>query len=321
MNLNFKFYLNEGLIKLPEKAFKEGQTKIVSDLASFLVTELSSVKHAEVKKVIDHVKSVASKHAAQVRHLVKKTHSKFKLEISKEDLPEKYRKLGPEVLGKVELDLDWKVKGRLVKHKASGLYDDSNDGKVIIGIAKFIDSDWKKKAVEYVMKADKGFESRIKLSDVLIDEFDALLEQILGTFEHELTHYVQFKILRAAHEKQIGGLGKSHAKDNQKDEYYNSQVEFDPQIKSAIAKFHRMEKDNLDAKMDGNRRLWIDIFVGAKKIPRPAKPSFLDIVSNEKYGGFVKPSDFFLSLKKVSENRWKKAIKLFTQELQKRYPE
>ena len=81
-----------------------------------------------------------------------------------------------------------------------------------------------------------------------------------------------------------------------------------------------MEKDNLESKLDGSRRFWVDIFIGAKSIPRAAKPSMLDLLNNEKYGGFVHPSDFFLSLKKHSPDKWKKAVKIFTQELDKRFP-
>ena len=325
--MSFKIFVTEGMIKLPEKMFKDGETKIVADLCSFVITELSPFKSdPDVHKFIDHVKSTASKYSAPLRFLKKKIRSKFKIELSLESLPEKYRagfekpdvfKDTPPKKLKLELDLDWTQKGRLTDKSAGGFFKNTEAGKIVVGIGSLVDLDFKRTvSLNNHLKRAGG---KSHLYNELMDLFDPRLDRILLTFEHELTHYVQYKALHKLSAVQTYGADEAAQTSRikgKKDAYYNSQVEFDPLIRTSLGEFHRMERDNIEAKMKGTRRGWIDIFVGAKAIPTQK----FEMIRSEKHGGFIEPSEFFLSLKKHSPDKWKKAVKLFTQELERRYP-
>lgn len=310
--ITFGRYLVEGLIKLPEKMLKDGQSKIASDICSYVSTELGATSRIhdsdaeDVKKMIAHVKELAAQYNAPIRHLKKKTRSKYKIDLDIADLPTSYKKntqIEKEAL-KLELDIDWDhYQGRLKSLKADASYSDSKGGKIVMGIGSITTMHW-----ETVLKYP-----------AFVDLFDNRLERIMLNFEHELTHYVQYKVLgdamndRFADKREIDG-GRSDA-------YYNKDLEFDPLIKSAIGTYRRYEKDNLEAKLAGGRREWVEFFIGTKSVPRELAYKLKQgLISGEKYGGFVVPSEFFLSLKKHQPDKWKKAIKLFTQELDKRYP-
>jgi hypothetical protein len=309
--IQFKIFLSEGMIKLPVKMFKEGERLIVSDICSYVITDLEKYKREpDVHLFSEHVKKVASQHAAPLRSLKKKTRSKFKIKLSLEGLPEKYREgFGSDK--NLDLDLDWVRKGRLTDLGAGGSYKDTEAGKIVIGIFPIIELELEKKVALNKKREEEG-KKNAHLYSEMVDLFDRRLDRILLSFEHELTHYVQYKALSKLSDKQTGH--SEHP--GKRDAYFNSQIEFDPLIRSALGEFHTMEKDNDEAGMKGSRRDWIAIFVGSKSIPSQK----FAMARSEKYGGFIEPSDFFLSLKKHSPDKWRKAVKLFTQEIEKRYP-
>ena len=292
--MTFKNFLTEGFIKLPEKMFAEGKQKIVEAVCSSLLSEIDSIEDAD--DLIKHVKTVASKHAATVKKIVSKpTRNLIKLKKVYSDLPAAYKK-NVEGVKDANLTLVWKHSGVLKNINGSGAYRNTEHGTITIGIYAITEFNWTK-AIKNVGQSD------------CIKMFDERLEKIFLTFEHELTHYVQYKILPNNDSK--GSAGEL----NKNDAYYNSPKEFDPLIRTAIGQYRGYENDNLDIGMKLNRSSWIGAFVGT--IPFK-KGVVSDLPSKEV--GYVTPSSFFLSLKKNDEQKWKKAIKLFTQELEKRYP-
>lgn len=109
-------------------------------------------------------------------------------------------------------------------------------------------------------------------------EFDSNIEVASSTGDHELSHFFQDRVLNAA------GEG----------------VEFDPQLKTELGAFKRLVKHNAGLGVKDDRRA-LEVFVGNK--------------GPDAFWGSVTPATFFMDLKKKDETRWRKAVKLFTQNL------
>lgn len=157
---------------------------------------------------------------------------------------------------------------------------------------------------------DGGRRKMLRMLAVLNDRFT----RIEGTLEHELTHYIQFKVFGGVSDKQIAGNGKSNPTDDARTQdsskYYTSQVEFDPQIKSHAKNAIVTIRANKRTKgMEG--LTWKDVAlvaVGEKK----AK----DVINDKQLPNWTMLADeekFFAHLKKVDKEQWKKAVKLFMQ--------
>lgn len=118
------------------------------------------------------------------------------------------------------------------------------------------------------------------------------VDDLLGYLEHELTHLVQYKILRAKHEDQVSNNSYDDAAD---DKYYGAQLEFDPLIKS-----ERNRLKSIIANRYSNK---------PKSVIRDA---FICVIPRPDWMDEHHISEFFSSLKRQDLQRWKKAVKLFT---------
>jgi predicted RNA-binding protein Jag len=308
--IGFSRFLNEGLIKLPQKMFDEGSTYLVSKICSYPLTEIKSLGDLNdfQKQIQDHLEDVAKKYKAKIQYTRKMNHTTVKLKRVYDDLPEKYRTHAQEFKSGLTLYVDW-IHGKEFQTK-NGYFRKSGEGMIGVSIWPIVKYDWKRH-VKNVSKQEHV--------ETICHYIDSYVTRILDSFEHELTHFVQFKIL--PHSEKQFSKGDNYRTDRHanKSGYSTSKAEFDPILRNEISKYMRIEKENLEIKMSKSKRsAWISCFVGAKPYKPDPKKDMLDLPDSEV--GYVKPSDFFLNLKKHSESRWKLACKLFTQEVEKRSP-
>lgn len=132
--------------------------------------------------------------------------------------------------------------------------------------------------------------------DALFSDFNAALiarriRDGVEAIEHELTHGVQFHVLKKLHADQVKGPNVSGGKRD--DRYLQDPTEFDPQIKTNVRHFRsRVEAAKLTADSRKTRALFDE---------------------------WVKSNDFLNSIKKLSMSKWRKAIKLIWTDYDKRY--
>ena len=142
-------------------------------------------------------------------------------------------------------------------------------------------------------------------------EASRVINHTLGTVEHELTHAVQSMVLHLLHPSQydpmtggksIRGLRKGQAK---QEKYFTSALEFDPWVKSSIRELkglfgkHKASTEK-DKKEVFTRYVYGDVL--SKDVSK---------ADNKKYDR----SSFFKSLKRSDPDKWKKAVKLLSQEV------
>jgi hypothetical protein len=302
--MKFSTYLTEGLIKLPSKMFDEGNSYIVSQICSYVLAEVKKIENSTdfVTKFEDHVKEIAKKYNAVIKPSRKMSHTKMVLKKCYDDLPDKYKSAAKRYEKGLTLWIDWEKKGEFTDK--NGYFRNTDEGIIGVSIAWVVRSDWK--VLVSIIKSESELKERC-------DRFDDHIDKILGTFEHELTHFVQYKIL-PNREKQFT---KNVTIASKLEAYLNSKVEFDPTLRSEVRSYVRQEKENLEIKMDKSKRsTWISYFVGALKHKLDPKKVTFDLPDD--LIGYIKPSEFFLGLKKHSEKKWKLACKLFNQEVEKR---
>lgn len=118
------------------------------------------------------------------------------------------------------------------------------------------------------------------------------VDELLGFLEHEVTHLVQYRILRQKSEQQVHDNDYDEAAD---DRYMTAQVEFDPLIKSSKKELLTLQRNRY--------------FDKSKTIVRDA---FLSVIPTPEWMRQSDVSGFFDSLKRNDVRRWRKAVKLFT---------
>jgi hypothetical protein len=133
----------------------------------------------------------------------------------------------------------------------------------------------------------------------------------LGIIEHETTHAVQSMVLYLLHPSQydsttggksVKGLRKGQAK---QEKYFTSNIEFDPLIKSSARELKGLF-GKYNAVSDKDKK---DLFI---------KYTFSDVASKGVSKADNKDfnrSSFFKSLKRSDPDKWKKAVKLLSQEV------
>ena len=137
-------------------------------------------------------------------------------------------------------------------------------------------------------------------------EISRSINNTMGIVEHELTHAVQAMVMWLLHSKQYdpdtGGksAGRLPKKEAKKDQYFTSDIEFAPTLKSSV----RELKSLFDKNKEKDKK---EIF---------SKFTYSDVPSN----GINKAnedgrSSFFKSLKRSDPDKWKKAVKLLSQEV------
>jgi hypothetical protein len=112
----------------------------------------------------------------------------------------------------------------------------------------------------------------------------------LGSIEHELSHFIQHHVLALLHLDQVKGEGSDEPS---KDDYFTSNIEFDPLVKSAIRDFRVIAEKGRVTGHHGQTRALFD--------------------------GWAEQNGFLSALKRSSEAKWRKAIKLIWAEYEKRY--
>ena len=306
----FSNFLTEGMIKLPSSMFKEGVSYIVSQACSYALTEIAKVEKEystdESKKIEDHIKSIAKKYDAVIKTTRKMEYTKTVLKKVYDDLPEKYKASAKEFKKGLTLYVDWD-KSKMFTTR-NGYFRNNDEGIIGVTIFPVIKYNWVKN-IKNLHSNDPR--KRQMFCKEVCDWFSEKIERFIGSYEHELTHFVQFKIL--PNEKHFN---KSKEYNSDADAYYNSSVEFDPTIRDCVKKYLKQEKENLSIGMSKNRSFWISIFVGSVQHKVDPKKDMLDLPDDK--SGYVTVDDFFKSLKSKNEKRWKLAVKMFTQEVEKK---
>lgn len=291
--------LREGLIKLPQnlrgEIVKFFVRMYLAHYQDWIEEELVGKEYYEAKKLADDVANEYDVSVGEDDIKRLSTWVKEKFVLTADDVPyaDKLKKIYPnfvEELGlpiKVTIVLDY-------GHQpvANELADfDPNDNTIRI-------------AMPNVHLAHPTTEHGRK---------EALMKNLtwaVGLIDHELTHAVQHIVLSRFHKAQVSnafdaaGTSKFHS-----DDYFNSQIEFDPWIKGEAAIFKAIEKLMKKIGKEYDEKLSMEFFVGAKG---DKKTDFMDQKEMTKVM-FTAPSAFFLSLKKKNQDKWKKAVKLFTE--------
>lgn len=153
-----------------------------------------------------------------------------------------------------------------------------------------------------------------KLMTRMLDILDDRIVRIEGTLEHEMTHYMQFRVFGGADHKQIAADGKAIAADSKavqgKSKYFSSQIEFDPQIKShAKSTIVAIRMNKRTKGMDN--LTWQDVVKVA--IGEVEAKDVIKAKNLPNWATLGAEQDFFHHLKRVDKDKWKKAVKLFTQ--------
>jgi hypothetical protein len=236
-----------------------------------------------------------------------------------DDLEPRYRKALEK--SKLNMSYEWNRDARkplrmimvLKPLGASGMYS-SRPNTIEISFDWFKHFGWDE-FIEYAQLAfDENDDIERRKMIRILERYSDRADKMEGTLEHEMTHYIQFKVFGGASDAQIGEHGKALDTDDKATRnasaYYSSQVEFDPQIKSHAKDLIVTIRAN--KRMKGMEALsWKDaalVAVGEKKaaevIAKNELPKWT-ILGNEQ--------QFFKSLKRVDKDKWKKAVKLFMQ--------
>lgn len=178
----------------------------------------------------------------------------------------------------VDLDMKVKLKVLLERHRGLGVHMGQYlDRTAFIHVSPFN---------LHMTGPSLGTVSAVKHSLNKVDE-------LLGYLEHEVTHLVQYRILRQKSEQQVHD--NDYDSDNIDDRYTTAQLEFDPLIKSAKKELLTMQRNRY---FDKSKTTVRDAFLSV--IPTPEWMRQSDV------------SGFFDSLKRNDVRRWRKAVKLFT---------
>lgn len=164
-------------------------------------------------------------------------------------------------------------------------------------------------------QADKTINGKIR----------AFLNEAKGSVEHELAHMIQFKYLKEKSPEQVS-VNKNYDSDNS--EYFNSSVEFSPQIISSInsmESIYNIAEDN----MDNTKELMKTVFdlITFVKLDKEKLQELMMEVENKRERNRLKDAiqelaygtrPFYKHLKEKSDKRWKIAVKYLYSELYKK---
>jgi hypothetical protein len=136
------------------------------------------------------------------------------------------------------------------------------------------------------------------------------IDHTLGIVEHEITHAVQAMVLHLLHPSQYDpnregrsarGLRKDQAK---QDKYYTSDLEFDPWVKTSIRELKNIFSKAKATSAADKKALFTYFTYGDVQ---PKGVSKAD-------DGKQQRSAFFKALRRSDPDKWKKAVKLLSQE-------
>jgi hypothetical protein len=293
--------LTEGMIKVPTSMFAEGKKLIAQEALGYIITTCEAAKTDHGQELADHGYKLLGKLDVEYKPGKKKELSIFKMKMELDELPQSYQKIVTSHGGignpNLKLELDWGASVRLGRDN-DGSYRQmtaKSVGIIVLGIRKLVDQPWRSWAKT---EDSKG-----------IEVMDRELEAIFDAYEHELTHFVQSKILMlvASNDDDANDKAFKAASGSSREAYLTSDIEFDPTIKSEAGRFKRGAKENEDLGFKaGSTQDWFKIFIGEKKVK---------MLGDLSPAGMIAPSKFFLTLKSHDMTKWKKAVKLITTRL------
>jgi hypothetical protein len=328
----------EGMIKLPvklhTKLLKEVRTLCLSYSFARLEKAAAAYKVEPVVKelAISEFNAFFAKKYPDIKVIKKFNPSQARAwrkigDFSNDDLDPSYRKLMK--LGGIDyewgegkpLSLNVHIQpgntlnkyGNSPNSNVAGVYRD-DDNIIDINVSPIRQWSWELYFTAAKIAVDKGNARQAKAHESMLEILARLNDKIShidGLVDHELTHYIQFKVIGRGHEQQIQNTGRSHAEpgshQSNTDSYYSSQIEFDPQIKSAIANIvtsiNRLKRK---LKRDFNWHVLARVAVGELSHDEAFEQLKLDDNAL-----VVEPLHFFTTLKRVDQVKWRKAVKLF----------
>ena len=267
-----------GLIKLPPNLVSHVQNLVRIKLLSYALYSTESSEYSEVHALIERL--MKEYNIEPIDFMAAMQHTETNVDVS--GLPKSYYK-----------------------------FMSLQDG-IIIGLDNV-----NSKSAAYFSKPNKLFVCTAGLRKYLFSKFTVFYRDLKSYFDeldatvlHELTHYVQHNFLHEAN-KGMKSRYDSRRPDFDVDDYYSSQIEFDPQIKTEVAHLLEFCKRHYGTFRieDSQINALVSYYVGAKSEAETSKlvtPSVL-------------VSDFFKSLKKVKPMAYKKAIRLFSTEFISQY--
>jgi hypothetical protein len=328
----------EGLIKLPPKMLAKVKQEFYSVACS-----MSRVKCAQVGRLMmknDDLTSGGLSYALkQFDEYFKKTYPGVKLD----DVNVKQSKFVRKIGDFDDDDLDPRYRKAMEKSKLDLSYEVNKDPDKPLKLVMILrpEGDMKSSAGQYSPRPNTIEVSFERLRSFAWDEFlehaqlaydgedeaneikrmqrmlDALFDRITrleGTLEHEVAHYIQFKVFGGVDRKQISFDGRARPSDDKsvrdKDQYFSSQIEFDPQIKShAKSTIVAIRMNKRTKGMDD--LTWKDMALIA--VGQGTAADLMKAKKLPKWALLGAEQDFFESLKRVDYAQWKKAVKLFMQ--------
>lgn len=320
----------EGMIKLPPKLLGKLTEAIHIVCLSYLHAKLKKaakvycepdVAKAAVKKFEDFIKQ---RYKVKVQVVDLKDHTwDFNVgDVSSRDLDPAYRKLVKLQGAEFEFDPSRTGPLSLLMHLAPshlegnrGQYD-ANENRIELNMTTVRTWTWEKYC-EYVTKSldpDEDQGKAAKIANELLERLADRIQRIEGILKHELTHYMQFKVFARASMKQLDDNDVDAVPadaDDRPRRYFTSQIEFDPLLKSAVEDFvtdYNRAKRKL--KKDFDWKVWASVAVDEMSPEDAAQKLKMDIP----HGAY----SIFSHLKAENRDKYKRAVKRFMLELEKR---
>ena len=309
MGSTFSLYLTEGLIKLPPKLSQSFLEYFTYWYLAFLEGTAEADKsydeddHEMIKVALDRL---AKKHGSKnpTPGDIKKamtSRAVFK-NFPVEDLPSQYLERVAKVKGPEAIEELKKAHVKfVVAFKPHPKVEDGEEGIFYSKPAEIIIS-----IPNMPVNTDKILHL---LSLFNHAEASRSINNTLGIVEHELMHAVQSMVLFLLHpdqysnkgSKSVNGLRTQHAK---QDKYFTDDIEFSPWVKTSTR-----ELKSIFGKQKAN--------TAQEKKDLLAKFTYGDVLGKDVSKADNKKferSPFFKSLKRSDPEKWKKAVKLLSQE-------
>jgi len=285
--MRLKELLVEGFIKLPPKLRDRMVNSFMTKYFAWLqdkIDELEGKEYTENKKIID-------------KYLLK-----YKINIDEEDT----ESIGG--MNKIRLYYEIDVNELPYYDKLSKLYPDFKEMIIpklmLVMDFKGTDVQGKYSPNLQIITLNMG-PLNLANTDDLEKTLNRFLPSAIGTLEHELTHAVQYLVLRKFHSDQVGDEESVKFDGEFRDKYLNSQIEFDPFLKVLVSRFKAVDSDMKRInRTEYDPKLSLEYYVCAKD---KLSDDELEKVS------FMKQNEFFDALKRRDKEKWKKAVKLFYQ--------
>lgn len=323
--MTFKTFLAEGMIKLPEQFLKKLEDEVVKVALSVIKNNFESsledtaLEPPAVKLAKDVFQAWIKQYDVKVPKMQLRIEKHVKTgDLKPEDVPQQYRKL----LDRPAVFTDWELTGTpmvltltLAKlpDRAVGSYEaKKNNMKISMSAFKHVEFSTYFRTIQRAEESTNPNQKQhmLKLANEVLSRFGDMITRVKGILEHELSHYMQFKVLSRGHVQQIHDAGKrvsADQKEGDDEEYYTSQVEFDPQIKTAISDYKTLERKMLKKYPDQRTRPLRDWMTATGT--RTAALYGIDrhddwLIPDE-------PFEFFKKLKQLDNGKWKRAVKYF----------